>query len=260
MDPQYLRNEIKKEVIAMKVLNRFILTITIIFALFTLTLQPSSASSPIPEEAQRVAEEQFLKVVMEIFEENEQELYGFAEKPGDISFGPLHPTYTFSERFVLESSSSIGMDESIIPTNEYISVIYQNKNPVNVIGVFKNEDFKYEFSTIGHQSLAAYLDQMPSDGQLIYEMPTDAWYYHKDNVIQPVNDSSKSLMTGPMSINSFRSDIHDRYEGSQELPDDAVGGSEDKNKTIINSFLLGFVVFGLVVFTPFVIRINRNES
>ncbi|MBX9975117.1 hypothetical protein [Cytobacillus firmus] len=63
-----------------------------------------------------------------------------------------------SNEFVVEKKKP-NIEEGIIPSGEYLAVVYQEGKTVNVIGTYKNEAGVYGMSTFGYGlDLAKILD------------------------------------------------------------------------------------------------------
>lgn len=226
-------------------------SISILIAILLLFLPtPTDAKTDIPKEAKDYAAQHFLEIVHDLYQEDDPTLYGFAKEMGEITFGPLHPIHHFSQAFVMKPTATLSKNESIQPGNEWVATIYQNEKPVNVIGVYKNEEKnQYEFSTLGYgKELAEALTLLKPHEQLVYEFPVDAWYSIDGNQIRPLTYKGQELMQQPLSLASFRSLIVDRYQESKYLPDDALGGVGEKNETDPDHSFL----WAAGVITPFI--------
>ncbi|MGA9226763.1 MAG: hypothetical protein WB217_10530, partial [Mesobacillus sp.] len=105
---------------------------------------PVSAENGIPEGAQEFADTFFGQIVKDELKSSLAGDFNLNPDSENITFGQLHPVYTFTKEFV--KGKKIGAD-GIIKTEEYIAVVFQDGTPLNVIGTYEKDSGKYEMST-----------------------------------------------------------------------------------------------------------------
>ncbi|WP_100407704.1 hypothetical protein [Bacillus solitudinis] len=200
-----------------KIMFLSLLTMFLMFSIPQINVLAGKNSS-IPAGAKEYAENKFYEIVIDMVDDEEAEHYGFMSDSKDIRFGELHETYTLSQEFIAKNDKLNNLNDGVIKTNEWISVIYQDDQPVNVIGVYEREDGEFELSVFGYgKDLAFELDSIQNGSlKLIYEMPIDAWYWFNNGKVQPVNDSAKQSINSEYNLEEFRQLIQERYKDSQK--------------------------------------------
>ncbi|WP_090989180.1 hypothetical protein [Bacillus sp. OV322] len=261
---------------------------SIILFLFTffLTIQGASAAEfyfpkgkgEVPAKAKEFAENHFKKIVVDTIQQDNPSYYYLTDNTEDIRFGDLLPTYSMTREFKKSTDDIKEAHKGLIQANEWISVVYQEGKPVNVIGTYRNEENKYEFSTFGYgKSLAENLVGLkPSpDTKIFDEMPRNAWYLYQNGKVSGLNDSAKKILPAAVNVIQFRKDIIERYKDAKPIldangNDSSVGGGGggDTSKDLDNDKALSPVVlYGSIILlaalaaTAFVIiRKRRNKS
>ncbi|OIK13754.1 hypothetical protein [Bacillus sp. MUM 13] len=259
---------------------------SIILFLFTffLTFQGASAAEfyfpkgkgEVPAKAKEFAENHFKEIVVATIQNDNPSYYFLTDNTEDIKFGDLLPTYSMTRKFKKSTDDIKEPHKGLIQANEWISVVYQEGKPVNVIGTYKNEDNKYEFSTFGYgKSLAESLAGLkPSpDKKIFYEMPRNAWYLYQNGKVSGLNDSAKKILPAAVTVIQFRKDIIERYKDAKPIldangNDSSVGGGDggdtsqdlDEHKTLSPVVLYGSIsLLAALAVTAFVIIRNKRS-
>ncbi|AZB42014.1 hypothetical protein CEF21_06735 [Bacillus sp. FJAT-42376] len=236
-----------------------------------------NGTGEVPAEAKIYADTNFLNDVKQVINRDTPSNYNLTGD-GNITFGPLFSTFAFSRSF--KESREMDKDASgMIQKNEWISVVYQNGNPVNVIGTFKKDDGQFTMSTFGYgKDFAEMLAKFTPDKnkKIIYEMPIDAWYMVDLKIVKALNDSAKTMITKDMTINQFQDRFIQRYKDANPILDKngsdvSVGGSgttsnviNEKNNSINPLVLYGGIALVLSLggsaLIIFVTKRKRNDT
>ncbi len=223
------------------------------------TVTPASAESDIPQGAQQFADSFFLDIVKEHVHAAHAGNFNLNPNSENITFGSLHHRYTLSEEFV---KSNIAVETGIISSKEYISVVYQDGKPVNVIGTYENEAGVFALSTFGYGlELAKKLDNLKEDEKILYEAPIDAWYIYNGKSVRPLTASAAMLMNEEKNVKDFQKVIYERYKNEDNNPEMGGGISitgSDESTSSFKSIILYFVIGVLGVAVLVLFFINRR--
>ncbi|ESU33369.1 hypothetical protein G3A_06720 [Bacillus sp. 17376] len=232
-------------------MKRLIIWILSIF-LFAFT-SPAAAETSIPKEAQEFADRFFYNIVVEELGTEHAANFNLDPDSTNITFGPLFQRFSVTPEFVQEKNPDLS--NGIVPSDEYLSVVYQDGKPINVIGTYKNEAGEFALSTFGYGiDLAKRMDKFKGDEVLLYEGPADAWYLYTGKKIKPLNDPAKQLMKEEKDISDYQKIIHERYKDADPNPEMGGGiivpennNDDNKTTTILYSIigLLGITSVGL---------------
>jgi hypothetical protein len=177
---------------------------------------PVSAEGGIPKGAQEYADQFFLEEVKKHLKPSLAKDYNLIPYSENITFGPLHPTYTLTRNFV--KGKTRGAD-GIIRTEEYISVVYQDDIPVNVIGTYEKEPGEFEFSTFGYgPDLARELDQLKAGEWVLNEAPQHTWYLYNGKTVKPLTQQTQGLMAEEKSVKEYQQIVIERYKDVDTNP------------------------------------------
>jgi hypothetical protein len=261
-------------------------SIILFLFIFFLTIQGASAAEfyfpkgkgGVPAKAKKFAENHFKEIVVDVIQQDNPSYYHLTDNTEDIRFGDLLPTYSMTRDFKKSTDDIKEAHKGLIQDNEWISVVYQEGKPVNVIGTYRNEENEYELSTFGYgKSLAENLAGFkPSpDTKIFYEMPRDAWYLYQNGKVSGLNNPAKKMIPAPVTVKQFREDIIERYKDAKPILDangydSSVGGGGggdtskdlDEDKTLSPVVLYGGIslLAALAVTAYAIIRNRRNKS
>ncbi|WP_419881361.1 hypothetical protein ACN6MY_17690 [Peribacillus sp. B-H-3] len=261
-------------------------SIILFLFIFFLTIQGASAAEfyfpkgkgGVPAKAKKFAENHFKEIVVDVIQQDNPSYYHLTDNTEDIRFGDLLPTYSMTRDFKKSTDDIKEAHKGLIQDNEWISVVYQEGKPVNVIGTYRNEENEYELSTFGYgKSLAENLAGFkPSpDTKIFYEMPRDAWYLYQNGKVSGLNNPAKKMIPAPVTVKQFREDIIERYKDAKPIldangNDSSVGGGGggdtskdlDEDKTLSPVVLYGGIslLAALAVTAYAIIRNRRNKS
>jgi len=183
---------------------------------------PVNAENGIPKGAQEFADTFFGQIVKEELKPSLAKDFNLNPSSENITFGPLHPVYTFTKEFV--KGKKIGAD-GIIKIDEYIAVVYQDGLPVNVIGTYETDTGKFEMSTFGYGiDLAQELHNLKAGEWILSEAPEDGWYIYDGKTVNPLTPYTKKLMAEEKSVNEYQDIVIERYKDVDTRPG-MVGGS-----------------------------------
>ncbi|MBP3953614.1 hypothetical protein [Bacillus suaedae] len=227
-----------------------------LMSMLALTHVSASNNSSIPAGAQEYADNHFYEYVIDKVDDEDAELYGFISDSKNIRFSELHEVNILSPEFVSKNEKLKNLNNGVKKANEWISVIYQDEQPVNVIGVYEREDGEFEFSVFGYgKDLAIGLDSIDSGSlKLIYEMPADAWYIFNKGKVKPVNDPAKMSINSEYDLGQFRQVIQERYKDSDTLAEDAT------NTPNAATILLVLVGSASILFIPLYLFFKRKRQ
>jgi hypothetical protein len=167
-------------------------------------------------------------------------LYGFKESKGIIDFGKIANVHTLDIEFVQGKSTSSLRNNALSVTPEWISAVYQDNQPINVIGVYRDNNGEVKLSTFGYgTSLAKQLDSLEANEKIVYEFPTDSWYAfsQKENNMRSMNNSANELMGKSISLSQYQESVVKRYgKDLEQGKTDTAGGvsteTEPKKKSL----------------------------
>lgn len=181
--------------------------------------------------AQQFANNHFKEIVLAHVKSEDAENYNLT-KSENIDVGKLYQVSFYSQEFVTTEKEIKDNNNGINPGNEWVSVVYQDGKPVNVIGTFKNSNGEFELSTFGYgNDLAEAIDSKKSmGGKLIYELPTDSWFLFENGRVSALNNPAKAMLEEKeVSLGDFRKFVFERYKNSQKIIENgeitSVGGN-----------------------------------
>lgn len=224
-----------------------------------------------PDGAKIFAKQNFKNIVLDNVNSNKAIHFNLT-KSKNITFSKLYPTYTMSKEFVKTQNKIQQSNKGLIKSGEWISVVYQDGKPKNVIGTFKADDGTYKLSTFGYgEDLAKELDKLKPSGKLIYEFPTDSWFLFAKGKVRALNTPAKIMLKQKINLGQFRKFVYGRYKNQDNIYKDgkavSVGGSNlipyktvmDKN-SFSNPFLVYMLGFGLmIIFSVFGLLLYKKR-
>jgi hypothetical protein len=206
---------------------------------------PVNAENGIPEGAQEFADTFFGQIVKNHLKSSFAGDYNLNDDSENITFGPLHPVYTFTKEFV--KGKKIGAD-GIIKTEEYIAVVYQDATPVNVIGTYEKDSGEFEMSTFGYGvDIGQELDKLSAGEWVLSEAPKDGWYLYDGKTVKPLTPYTKKLMAEEKSVNEYQEIVIERYKNVDTRPGMA-GGSGVGNIQFGMYIALGIACVAVIFF------------
>lgn len=194
----------------------------LIMSLVVWMATPVSAEDGIPEGAQEFADTFFGQIVKDELKSSIATEFKLNPNSENITFGPLHPVYTFTKDFV--KGIKIGAD-GIIKTEEYIAVVYQDGTPVNVIGTYEKNSGEFEMSTFGYGvDIAQELHKLKAGEWVFSEAPENGWYLYDGKTVKPLTQQTKKLIAEEKSVKEYQEIVIERNKGVDSRPGMA-GGS-----------------------------------
>ena len=200
--------------------------------------------------AERFADAHFYDIVMDHIQGDDPTNYHMTDSE-NITFGPLLETY-------IPSSSCYKNDEtcSFIPTKEFVATVFQDDEPVNVIGTYEQSANTYAFSTFGSDKETPKT-LMDVQGHLVKYTERSAWFDYDGDMLTALTSNSKQMISGnEISTEAFQAlliEEHESVEGNAEegMMDGADGYSDEaeSNKPTSNTIrLIGFAVLAMLPF------------
>lgn len=183
----------------------------------------ASTNQP-PQDAKDFAEKYFHQIVKDVvFSENPSE-WGFNEEIGTITFSELYPIYSLNADFALGQS-----DEMITQKQpKWVAVIFQDNQPVNVIGTEQKDNGNFELAEIGYPSeLSHGLLNLKVNEILIHDFPSEEYYVFsvESNSIMKVEQGENTKgLSSLQSKEQFQSMMMERYKNINDLEEDSSGG------------------------------------
>ncbi|WP_214783017.1 hypothetical protein [Exiguobacterium sp. s183] len=200
--------------------------------------------------AERFADAYFYDIVMDHIQGDDPTNYHMTYSE-NITFGPLLETY-------VPSSSCYKNDEtcSFIPTKEFVATVFQDDEPVNVIGTYEQSAGTYAFSTFGSdkETPKALMDVQ---GHLVKYTERSAWFDYDRDMLTGLTSNSQQMISGDaISTKDFQAlliEEHSDIEGSAEegMMDGAGDYSNEaksNNPTSNINRLIGFAVLAMLPF------------
>lgn len=211
----------------------------------------AGAEGNIPQGAQDFADKFFFEIVADELHAEHSSTFNLNPDSENITFGPLIEQYHITKEFIFEKKPDLS--KGIVPSNEYLAVVYQDGKPVNVIGTYKNEAGLYELSTFGFDfELAQKMDKFKGGEIMLYEGHVDAWYTFNGKKLKPLNDNAKQLMKAEKTVGEYQKIVHERYKDIDNNPEMGGGysqpeGKEDNDNIFLYSIIgvLGITSLGL---------------
>ncbi|MFE8697529.1 hypothetical protein ACFYKT_14395 [Cytobacillus sp. FJAT-53684] len=237
-------------------MKKFIMIITILMIL-ALGI-PTSAESDIPKGAQQFADNFFIDIVIEHLTAAHAGNFNLNPNSKNITFGPLHHVYVLTKEFAANKNTD---GSGIIGSDEYISVVYQDGVPVNVIGTYENKAGVFELSAFGFGlEFTRNLDKLKLENgeHLLFEAPFDAWYIYNGKSVKPLSHSAVNLMSEEKNILDFQKIIYERYKDADDNPEMGGGISLPEN-TDRNENILLYSVIGILTATLIVLFIRNRR-
>ncbi|WP_214817590.1 hypothetical protein [Exiguobacterium sp. s59] len=199
---------------------------------------------------ERFADAYFYDIVMDHIQGDDPTSYHMTDSE-NITFGPLLETY-------VPSSSCYKTDEtcSFIPTKEFVATVFQDDEPVNVIGTYEQSANTYAFSTFGSDKETPKT-LMDVQGHLVKYTERSAWFDYDGDMLTALTSNSKQMISGnEISTEAFQAlliEEHESVEGNAEegMMDGADGYSDEaeSNKPTSNTIrLIGFAVLAMLPF------------
>ena len=204
--------------------------------------------------AERFADAYFYEIVMDHIQGDDPTYYHMTDSE-NITFGPLLETH-------IPSSSCYKTDEtcSFIPTKEFVATVFQDDEPVNVIGTYEQSANTYAFSTFGSdkETPKALIDVK---GNLVKYTEESAWFDYDGDMLTALTSNTKQMISGnEISTEAFQAlliEEHESIEGDAE--EGMIGGAgdsssvhsdeEESNKpTSKTNLLIGFAVLAVLPF------------
>ncbi|WP_214795020.1 MULTISPECIES: hypothetical protein [unclassified Exiguobacterium] len=200
--------------------------------------------------AEQFAKTYFYDIVMDHIQGDDPTSYHMTDSE-NITFGPLLETY-------VPSSSCYKTDEtcSFIPTKEFVATVFQDDEPVNVIGTYEQSANTYAFSTFGSDKETPKT-LMDVQGHLVKYTERSAWFDYDGDMLTALTSNSKQMISGnEISTEAFQAlliEEHESVEGNAEegMMDGADGYSDEaeSNKPTSNTIrLIGFAVLAMLPF------------
>lgn len=191
--------------------NKLVILCLSIFAVFN-TQFSVFADAPTAKSAEQFAKLHFKEIVLEHIRSEDSTYYNLS-KSEEISFGKLYKVHTLSKEFISSKKQLTG-NLGIEDGNLYISAVYQDGNPVNVISTFKNDNGEFMFATFGFGAeLAKALDEKSTNGgKIIYEEPADSWYIFENGRVSGFSKPTDNMLGGEsLTLKEFREYVYDKY-------------------------------------------------
>lgn len=200
--------------------------------------------------AERFADAYFYDIVMDHIQGDDPTNYHMTDSE-NITFGPLLETYIPSS-----SCYKTGETCTFVPTKEYVATVFQDDEPVNVIGTYEQSAGTYSFSTFGSdkETPKALMDVQ---GHLVKYTERSAWFDYDGDMLVALTSYSKQIISGDAnSTKDFQAlliEEHESIEGNvEEGMMDGAGGYSDEaksnNPTSNTNRLIGFAVLAMLPF------------
>ncbi|WP_445486493.1 hypothetical protein [Niallia sp. 03133] len=234
---------------------------------FYMNLNTYAAENNVSNSAQQYADNNFKNIVLDIVKSEESTTYNLS-KSENITFSKLYRVNVLSSDFVTTNDEINNSNKGIVPSDEWIAVVYQEEKPVNVIGTFKKENGEFDLSTFGYgKDLAEAIDnKQPNGGKLIYELPTDSWFLFSNGRVSAVNTAAKAILKTDVSLGEFRKFVNERYKNQEVIYENgeavSVGGNyaipykKDSNS---NYYFIGLGVLVLVLSIIVLIKLKSKK-
>lgn len=227
------------------------ITLLLMILLLLHNVSAVSANGDIPKGAQEYADKHFLPILLDHAKSPHAGGYNLTESK-NITFGSLHPTFTFTAEFVKGKKEGV---EGIIQTKEYISVVYQDGKPVNVIGTFQTEAGTFDLSTLGYGlDIAEALDKLKAGEWVFNEAPANAWYVYNGKKLKPLTKSTKDLMKlEEQNVEDYQKTVIERYKDAGQGEEDGmvggtyVGDTEDGRLMLTLYSVIAVLGLGVIV-------------
>ncbi|MCT4784822.1 hypothetical protein ACFQO8_06655 [Exiguobacterium aestuarii] len=218
---------------------------------FGLLASATTGSAEMTESsAERFADAHFYDIVMDHIQGDDPTNYHMTDSE-NITFGPLLGTYIPSS-----SCYKTGETCSFIPTKEFVATVFQDDEPVNVIGTYEQSAKTYAFSTFGSDKETPKT-LMDVQGHLVKYTERSAWFDYDGDMLTALTSNSKQMISGDaISTEAFQAlliEEHESVEGNAEegMMDGADGYSDEaeSNKPTSNTIrLIGFAVLAMLPF------------
>ena len=204
--------------------------------------------------AERFADAYFYDIVMDHIQGDDPANYHMTDSE-NISFGPLLETYVPSP-----SCYKMGETCTFVPTKEYVATVFQDDEPVNVIGTYEQAAGTYAFSTFGSdkETPKALTDVK---GDLVKYSEASAWFDYDGDMLTALTSNTKQMISGDeISTEAFQVllvEEHESIEGDAE--EGMIGGAGDSSSvhsdetesnrpTSSTNRLIGFAVLAILPF------------
>ncbi|WP_026583513.1 hypothetical protein [Bacillus sp. J33] len=216
--------------------------IAVMVIMLFVSIQLVNAVNEIPAGAQEFANHHFYEIVKDELGSADSAMFNLDPNSENITFGPLFKMYTMSKKFFKEKNPDLSI--GIYPSGEYIAVVYQDGEPINVIGTYENESGEFTLSTLGYgKDLALELDNSKGKEWVLHEAPSDGWYLYNGETVVPLTERTKELLKGETPVKDFQRVIYDRYK-NVENKTDRVSFAGNMQETVLFYSLL--IILGLI--------------
>lgn len=214
-----------------------------------------NAEDGIPKGAQEFADEFFGQIIKDELKSSFAGDFNLNSNSENITFGPLHPKYTLTKEFV--KGEKLGAD-GIVKSGEYISVVYQDGNPVNVIGTYEKDSGDFEMSTFGYGiDVAQELDKLNAGEWVLSEAPEDGWYLYDGKNVKPLTKHTKELMREEKSVKEYQEIVIERYKDVNRNP--GMAGGIGAGKKMVGLYT-ALCILGVAVGVLFINKRKLNSK
>ncbi|VXB20598.1 conserved exported hypothetical protein [Exiguobacterium sp. 8H] len=211
--------------------------------------------------AERFADEHFYDIVMDHIQGDDPTYYHMNDSE-NITFGPLLETYIPSS-----SCYKTGETCTFVPTKEFVATVFQDDEPVNMIGTYEQSANTYAFSTFGSDKETPKA-LMNVKGDLVKYTEESAWFDYDGDMLTALTSNSKQMISGDaISTEAFQTlliEEHESIEGNAEegMMDGADGYSDgaESNKPISSTNrLIGFAFLAMLPFGYWTYRRTKKR-
>ncbi|MBR3215263.1 MAG: hypothetical protein IKF69_02245 [Exiguobacterium sp.] len=204
--------------------------------------------------AERFADAHFYDIVVDHIQRDDPTYYHMTDSE-NITFGPLLETYIPSS-----SCYKTGETCTFVPTKEFVATVFQDDEPVNVIGTYEQAAGTYAFSTFGSDKETPKV-LMNVKGDLVKYSEASAWFDYDGDMLTALTSNTKQMISGDViSTEAFQVLLVEENESIEgDAEEGMIGGAGDSssvhsdktesNKPTSNTNrLIGFTVLAILPF------------